>query len=463
MHGYWKHSSLCYELQDFLKTGGGEPAEYHCEHVSISNRIVTRDDASRSNGFFPHFINNDAAGLLYGHRYTRTDHCRDQGTHPIPQVIVWSTVMKARKYQKRVAHFLLIPELLYSPPNHAIITTWIDLGFQVHIFSPGNIEKATSYGNNVVTHQIEYTMRWLIRNAVRKFWFSISCFSGTSEDPLAVVGALAYIYRRPSFLLVDEIRAGAYRGNSPERWKQLSRWSMRRSNFNIVNDFSRIDLLREYAQLPAKAKVIVYPGCFFRPPVPDRELRPTLRRQWNLPADSLIIASSGGFNLKLGADWLIQSLIDDKSLHAVIQPLGISPLAYFLLKQLNLDDRLYLQEKRMSWSDAWQSAVGFDIGMAVYTDRAPQFQNMGISSNRLCMFIAMGVPVICSRQKSFEFVEKFSCGVMVETYTEFMDAIHYIRDNLDFMRSNCRTALHEYIMYPDRYSNLKSSIAELVS
>ena len=55
---------------------------------------------------------------------------------------------------------------------------------------------------------------------------------------------------------------------------------------------------------------------------------------------------------------------------------------------------------------------------------------MGISSNRLCMFIAMGVPVICSRQKSFEFVEKYECGVMVNTYPEFLDAIHHIRDNL---------------------------------
>ena len=370
--------------------------------------------------------------------------------------------MREKTDQKRVAHFLLIPELLYSPPNYTIITTWLELGYQVYIFSPGNLEQSTSYGNNVIVQHVEYTTRWLIRNCFRKFWFSICCFSGTSEDPLAVVGPLAAMYRRPSFLLVDEIRAGSYRGKSPEHWKQLSRWSMRRSGFNIVNDVSRIELLREYAQLPPKAKIIVYPGCFVKPPAQDRELRASLRQQWRLPADSLIIASSGGFSLKLGADWLIQSLQDDKSLHAVIQPLGISALAYFLLKQLNLDQRLCLQEKRLSWLEAWQSAVGFDIGMSIYTDQAPQFQNMGISSNRLCMFIAMGVPVICSRQKSFEFVEKFDCGVMVETYSEFLDAIQYIRNNLDQMRINCGTVFNEYIMPHSRYLDLKSSIVQLV-
>jgi hypothetical protein len=198
-----------------------------------------------------------------------------------------------------------------------------------HVFHRAQIEKSTAYGSNVTTHPVEYTFRWLVRNLVHPFWFTISCFSGTSEDPLAVVGTLAAIFRRPSFLLVDEIKAGAYRGNSPERWKRLCQWSMRRSNFNIVSDPSRIELLKEYARLPEKAKMMVYPGCFFQPPDPDQELRPILRQNWNLPLDALIIASSGGFNLTAGADWLIQSLIEDTSLYAVIQPLrnySTSPL-----------------------------------------------------------------------------------------------------------------------------------------
>ena len=180
----------------------------------------------------------------------------------------------------------------------------------------------TSYGSNVITHPVEYTIRWLVRNLFRRFWFTISCFSGTSEDPLAVVGVLAAIYRRPSFLLVDEIKAGAYRGNSPERWKQLCQWSMRRSNFNIVSDASRIELLKEYARLPEKAKVIVYPGCFFQPPDPDQELRPTLRQNWNLPARCIDHCILWRIQSHCGADWLIQSLIEDTNLIRSYPALG---------------------------------------------------------------------------------------------------------------------------------------------
>lgn len=369
--------------------------------------------------------------------------------------------MKRAKQPRRVAHFLLIPELLYSPPNNAIVTAWISLGFEVHIFSPGQLPETTTYGEKVITHKAEYTMRWLIKNIARIFWLRFSCFSGTSEDPLAVVGALAAVYRRPSFLLVDEIKAGSYRGNSSERWKQLCKWSIQRADFNIVSDSSRIELLLEYAKLPKNAKVIVYPGCYHSPPKPNAEFRKTLREKWKLPQDALVIASSGGFNLTAGADWLIDSLQEDKELHAVIQPLGITHLSHFLLSRLDFENRLYLQEERMTWEDAWQSAVGFDIGMAIYTNQAPQFQKMGISSNRLCMFIAMGVPVICSRQKSFEFVEEYNCGVMVDSYSEFLGAIQHIRMNLKSMQSNCFKALQGYVMPPERYPSLKSNMASI--
>jgi glycosyltransferase involved in cell wall biosynthesis len=362
---------------------------------------------------------------------------------------------------KRAAHFLLIPELLYSPPNEAIIHALLGSGHEVHVFSPGRLEASTAYGPHVITHQAEYTLRWLIRNIARRFWRSISCFSGTSEDPLAVVGLLSAFHHRPSFLLVDEIKTGSYRGNSSDRWKALCRWAMRSARFNIVNDASRIQLLRDYAQLPPSAEILVYPGCFHEPPQPSPSLRSELRRQWGMPQDALIVAASGGFNLTAGADWLVKALREEPSLNAVIQPLGVDPLSLFLLKQLGLGPRMYLQEDRLSWQEAWRSAVGFDIGLAIYSNQAPQFQHMGISSNRLCMFIAMGVPVICSRQESFRFVEDYHCGVMVDSYQEFLAAIQTIGHNLEAMRQNCITCLEQYIMPPDRFPRLGKAISAI--
>lgn len=363
--------------------------------------------------------------------------------------------------RRRAAHFLLVPELLYSPPNRAIIEALVKQGYGVDVFSPGPAGDPSDYGPNVQTHRAEYSIRWLSRHGIHPRWWRYDCFSGTSEDPLAVVGVLSAITGRPCFSLVDEIKSGSYRGNSPERWKQLCRWAMRRSRFTIVNDDSRVALLREYAHLPPEAPVVVYPGCFHQPPARDPELRRALRRRWGLDQEALVIASSGAFNLTAGADWLVQALQEDPNLQAVIQPLAVSPLSLFLLQRLGLDRRLYLQQERLGWQEAWQSAVGLDIGLAIYTNPAPQFQNMGTSSNRLCMFLAMGVPVIATRQPSFRFIEDFECGVLVENYDEFRGAIRHIGSNLPAMRENCQRCLREYIMPPERYPRLQKAIASL--
>ena len=55
-------------------------------------------------------------------------------------------------------------------------------------------------------------MRWLLAQAWRPRWRRYACFSGTTEDPIAVVGVLARLHGRPSFILGDEIRAGSYQG-----------------------------------------------------------------------------------------------------------------------------------------------------------------------------------------------------------------------------------------------------------
>ena len=364
-------------------------------------------------------------------------------------------------FTKRAAHFLLIPELLYSPPNRAIIEALLASGYEVHVFSPNLTVSPTEYGPHVITHGVSYSFRWIAKALLQPFWWSVHCISGTSEEPLAVVGLLAFILRKNSFVLADEIKAGSYRGNNSERWKTLCRWAMKKAKFNIVNDQSRISLLREYVPLPSQSKIIVYPGCFHLPPKPSVDDRKELRQQWNIPDQALVVASSGGFNLTAGADWLIKAIQDRPELYAVIQPLGVDPLALFLLENLPSKDRVYLQRDRLSWNEAWRSAVGFDIGMVIYTNQAPQFQKMGISSNRLCMFIAMGVPIICSKQDSFAFVDRYECGAIVSDYSEFLDAISYISSNLIQMRENCRRCFNDYIMPAERFPTLRRAIESI--
>ena len=156
---------------------------------------------------------------------------------------------------------------------------------------------------------------------------------------------------------------------------------------------------------------------------------------WGVPEDALVVGASGNFNLTAGADWLIDAL-KIPGRYGVIQPLGTDPLALFLLKRLEMSSRIYVEEKRLDWRTAWAQAAAMDIGVVIYKNPAPQFQHMGTSSNRLCMFLAMGVPVIASRQDSFRFLEEFDCGILVDDSRGFSAAVDRIRDRLVEMRAN---------------------------
>lgn len=350
-----------------------------------------------------------------------------------------------------------MPKLAYSPPNDAVIKALLGLGLKVDLFAPAQDFDVSQYGANVRAYTAHYSYRWLASNLISRRWRQYSIFSGTSEDPMAAVGVLSALYNKPSVTLSDEIRSGSYAGNRTRRWKQLCRWAMRRSRFQIVNDPVRLELLREYLSMRSTDSMIVYPGCFTDPPQPaDRN---DMRKKWNVRGKNLVVADSGVFYHEHSAVWLIEALINRSDINLVIQPLNTDPLSRYLLTKIQGADRIYLEPHRIEWRDAWSQMGAADIGVAVYRQTGPQFQNMGISSNRLCMFLAMGVPVIVSKQPSFEFVEKFNCGVMVENESEFTSAIDYIKPRIEQMKQNALICAAEYIDANGAYHTLVDKLS----
>jgi hypothetical protein len=236
---------------------------------------------------------------------------------------------------------------------------------------------------------------------------------------------------------------------------------MRRSRFTIVNDESRIELQRSYASLGPTHPIIVYPGCFREPPPPaDRE---TLRAERQIPLDAFVVSYSGVFNLGNGGLWLAALLDQRRDVRVWGQVVSVDPLVRGLLASLRGAERLYLEPARLSWRDAWTSMAAVDMGIVVYLQDGPQFRNMGVASNRLCMFLSMGVPVVASRQPSFEFIERYECGVLVDDETAFVKAVDTIRNNLAPMKENALRCAREYIRAKERHRGLVETLRTLTT
>lgn len=364
---------------------------------------------------------------------------------------------------KRAAHFVQWPTSFASPPNDALIRGLLELDYEVDVYSTVPIApyaQVSRYGPKVRTAPFSYGKRWWLRNASPSKWHSYDLFSGTTEDPIGIAGPLSKIFRRPLVVLADEIFSGSYRGDASERWKRLCRWSMRRARFTIVNDESRIPLQREYAGLNADHPVLVYPGCYLQPPAAGN--RAVLRDEYGIPEDACVIVYSGTFIWDNGPGWIIPAMQHlPHDVHLLLQPVKTDPLVRTLLGELHCSHRLFFTRSWMTFEESWASMAVADIGLVVYLQDGPQFQNMGVSSTKLCMYLQMGLPVIANPQPSFQFIRDYDCGVLIKGAEEIPKAVAVIRDNYEAMSRNARHAIAEHGQMGQRYRWLKQALRSL--
>jgi hypothetical protein len=167
----------------------------------------------------------------------------------------------------------------------------------------------------------------------------------------------------------------------------------------------------------------------------------------------------------MGVEWMLAAMDAREDLHVVAHLVNVDPLTRVLLERTRGSERLHVEDRRAlrrTWREAWASITVADLGIVVYHQGAPHFQQMGLCSNRLCMFLAMGVPVIASRQPSFEFLEKYDCGLLVESEEQFIQAIESIGERLPEMRRNAFRCAREYIDAPGRYGWLRETLREVL-
>jgi hypothetical protein len=234
--------------------------------------------------------------------------------------------------RKKAAYFLLHDVLYNSPPNDAINQCLHTQGFDCTYFSP------EPNSQDKVIHNVQYGFRWLARHLFDRRWREYDVFVATSEDPIAIAGLFAFLYRRPLIFLADEIRSGSYYGPRKEGWKKLCRWAMRRAKLTIVNDPARVELQRQYAGLVNTANVVVYPGCFHQPPTAlDNHYQ---RSQWSVADQHIVLGFSGSVSIENGFDLALQAMNHFEKLHLITQPLGLNPLSMLLLENLENQNRI---------------------------------------------------------------------------------------------------------------------------
>jgi hypothetical protein len=361
---------------------------------------------------------------------------------------------------RKAAYFLLSGRYLGRPLDDGVVYSLLDAGYRVDIYTPAD-RNSPEYPAGVTLYPMEYRLSWLRRNLLSPRWREYDLFLGTSDTPMAVAGLLGMITRRKVITVCDEIYVGGYVGSARSYWKKLAQWGMRRSCFTIITDRCREGIQREYADLPADHRFIPYPCCFkedrFRR---DRE---EWRRQLGVPEGSLLLSMSGHTASSTGIHWGIRALDHlPEECRLLLQTGRLDEMMLSIFQRLCRDGRIiHLPGGNPSFIDAMSLNLAADIGLVFYLSSMPQFQKMGVSSNKLCMYLQMGIPVVVSRQESFAFVEEYGAGLMIDSGEELPAAVMTIAAAYDRFAANARRCHEEYVRPAEHGRDLTAALAAL--
>jgi glycosyltransferase involved in cell wall biosynthesis len=346
---------------------------------------------------------------------------------------------------RKAAYFELRADYFGRPLDDGVLRALLANGFDVDVFAPGGDLPQDLYPANVRRLAVEYRRAWLQRHMGRRVWRDYDLFLGTADLPMAFAGTLARLAGRPSVTVVDEIYLGGYEGLATTLyWKKLSQWAMRRAAFTIITDEVRIPLQREYASLPPQHQFALYP-CAYPTPYAGRS-RAAARQALGIPDTDFVFSSTGAFTRNNACDWLVRLAGGD--IRLLIQTGGTQgPVLDSLLDRLS--GPLYFPE-RLEWRESTEITIAADVAAALYLSPQPQFQAMGVSSQKLCTALWLGIPVIATRQDSFRFIDQYHCGELVDREEELPAAIARIRGNREEYAASASRAMREYVRPDER-------------
>jgi glycosyltransferase involved in cell wall biosynthesis len=361
--------------------------------------------------------------------------------------------------RRRAAYVQLRPEYFGRPFDDGVLRALLGAGYDVDLFAPDGEGEQSLYPANVRRFGIEFSRRWLTANLGRRRWREYDLFLGNPDLGTATAALLATFARRPFVNACEEIFVGGYSGRALGWWRSAARWGARRARFTILTDLCRVDLQREYADLPAGHEFVPLPTCFSEPY--RGASREDVRRVLGIADDEMVISVTGALTGWNGFHWVVEQL-DRLGGRLLVQPgVPTDPIVDALLRRLESERKVVYRPEVLPWPRTVELTSAADVGLVLYLSPKPQFQQMGVSSQKLNLYLWLGTPVVARRQPSFEFLRQCGAGELIENAGELPGALARVAANRAELARGARRAIEEYVQPAARVKRLEEAFARL--
>lgn len=169
-----------------------------------------------------------------------------------------------------------------------------------------------------------------------------------------------------------------------------------------------------------------------------------------LRQEDIVLLHSGGFGKWFLCEELIcaSKYLDKNQIIVFHTSHNVSDSAYFkhaytLMQGNTLPVKFSLTPVSDDELDTLVSSA--TIGLAFYSlkELGYRAENMGLAAGKIGNYLKCGIPVICTRVHSLEYIEKYKCGVLIDSFDELPTAVHTILDSLEEYRRNAYKCYRE--------------------
>lgn len=272
-------------------------------------------------------------------------------------------------------------------------------------------------------------------------------------DPLGnvVSAVIAALFKRPYVhygLELPPMRQGC-KGFTD----RLIRWSHRRADILVTMDPPHADFIcRETGAL--RERILLIPNCR-RGPARAQRTR-ALRNRFGLSDADVIVLHAGGIGAAQASLELANAAKDWKHGHHLVFhahcPMEHEPYYREFRRFLSDCSNVHLNERSVS-SEELDAIIGSaDIGMAWYDRKrlGVRAELLGLAAGKIGRCLRNGVPVIaCDLPTVRAYIDKYRCGICVQTASEIAPAIETIMSDYAVYASNA-VRCYEELWRPDR-------------
>ena len=131
------------------------------------------------------------------------------------------------------------------------------------------------------------------------------------------------------------------------------------------------------------------------------------------------------------------------------------------IQKIDANQRVILSLEKVPASQLQEFVASAHIGVVLYRSFPKNDYLTAFSSEKLALYLQCGLPVIAFRYPGYDILERYKCGILIDTLEELPYAVRDILSSYEAFRSNAYRCFEDYYEFSKNFSRVVDFIGNM--